>query len=51
MAQGDYLFFIDSDDYITDDCLQKLTDVVKNKPEVQVVKGNHFGSVGSDRCE
>ena len=46
MAQGDYLFFIDSDDYITDDCLQKLTDVVKNKPEVQVVKGNHFGSVG-----
>lgn len=46
MAQGDYLFFIDSDDYITDDCLQKLTDVVKNKPEVQVVKGNHVGNGG-----
>lgn len=46
MAQGDYLFFIDSDDYITDDCLQRLTDVVKKNPEVQVVKGNHVGNGG-----
>ena len=42
-ATGEFLFFIDSDDYITEDCLQKLTDVVKGHPEVQVVKGNHEG--------
>ena len=43
LAKGDYLLFIDSDDYITDDCIQKLTDVVQQNPEVEVVKGNHQG--------
>lgn len=47
-ASGEYLFFIDSDDYITDDCIQKLTDAVKIYPEVEVVKGNHRGKVQID---
>jgi len=42
-ATGKYLFFLDSDDYITDDCMRKQTDVVRACPEVQVVKGNHKG--------
>ena len=42
-ATGDYLLFVDSDDYLTDDCIRKLTDVVRAFPEVQVVKGNHIG--------
>lgn len=42
-ATGKYLFFLDSDDYITSDCIQKLVDVVNEYPEVQVVKGNHEG--------
>jgi len=45
LAKGDYFLFIDSDDYITDDCIQKLTDVVRQNPEVEVVKGNHQGRV------
>ena len=44
-ANGTYLFFVDSDDYITDNCLQLLYDVVKMYREVQIVKGNHIGRV------
>lgn len=47
-ATGDYLLFIDSDDFITDDCVSTLTNVVRQYPEVQVVKGNHVGRVGID---
>lgn len=45
LAKGDFLLFLDSDDYITDDCIQKLTDVVRQNPNVEVVKGNHQGRV------
>lgn len=30
-ATGDYIWFIDSDDYIDDDCLGKIIDIMKNK--------------------
>lgn len=42
-AKGDYLMFIDSDDYITDDCLEKLLHVIEQYPDVEVIKGNHMG--------
>lgn len=44
-ASGDYLFFLDSDDYITEDCMQILTDIVKSDPQIEVVRGNHIGRV------
>ncbi len=47
-ATGDYLFFIDSDDYIYDDCIEKLFDVIRKYPDVEVVKGNHSGSIVID---
>lgn len=42
IATGDYIFFLDSDDYISDDCIEKLMNVICEHPEVEVVKGNHL---------
>lgn len=42
VATGDYIFFLDSDDYISDDCIEKLMNVICEHPEVEVVKGNHI---------
>ena len=42
IAKGDYIFFLDSDDYISDDCIEKLMNVICEHPEVEVVKGNHL---------
>ena len=41
IAKGDYIFFLDSDDYISDDCIEKLMYAICENPEVEVVKGNH----------
>ncbi len=41
-ASGDYIFFLDSDDYISADCIEKLTNAINEHPEVEVVKGNHI---------
>lgn len=41
-ATGDYLFFLDSDDYISDDCIAKLINAICKHPEVEVVKGTHI---------
>lgn len=38
-ATGDYLFFLDSDDELTDDCMEKLTEPIK-KERYDVVIGN-----------
>lgn len=42
-ATGEFLMFVDSDDYITVDCIEKLTDPIKINPDLEVVKGNHIG--------
>lgn len=45
MASGDYLFFLDSDDYLLDDCLIKFYNVIKKYPDLECVKGNHVGRI------
>ena len=42
VATGDYIFFLDSDDYISDDCIAKLMNGIYEHPEAEVVKGCHF---------
>ena len=37
-AQGDYIFFLDSDDEITDDCIKKLSAVVEKDEEIEIVR-------------
>lgn len=42
IATGDYIFFLDSDDYISDDCIEKMVNLIHKHPEVDIVKGNHL---------
>ena len=39
-ASGDYIYFLDSDDYISDDCMAVLTEPLKNK-EYDMVIGDY----------
>lgn len=48
IATGDYLFFLDSDDYISDDCIEKLTNAICEHPEVEVVKGCHINNQNNE---
>ncbi len=38
-ASGDYLYFFDSDDEITPDCIEKLSRPVLNDPTIEMVEG------------
>lgn len=39
-AKGEFLYFLDSDDYITPDCIEKLISVVNDDPTIEMVQGN-----------
>lgn len=39
-AIGEYLYYLDSDDVITPDCIERLMEEVRKSPEVEMVQGN-----------
>ena len=39
-ATGDYIYFIDSDDFITTDCIETFVEVIKQYPDSDVVFGS-----------
>lgn len=39
-AKGEYIFFTDSDDYLTPDCLEKLTKCAEKYPDADIVYGS-----------
>ena len=39
---GDYIYFIDSDDEITEDCIEKMMAVVEKYPQVEMVQGRNM---------
>ena len=39
-ATGEYIFFLDSDDVITDDCIEKLMETASQDLSVEMVQGN-----------
>ena len=39
-AHGDYLFFLDSDDYISNDCIRTLYDIIADDSTINMVFGN-----------
>ena len=41
-AQGEYLYFLDSDDYISDDCIELLMEEMDRNRELQMVIGNYI---------
>ena len=40
LATGDYLYYIDSDDEMTEDCMEKLMAVASHDPSIEMVQGN-----------
>lgn len=46
-ASGDYVIFIDSDDYITDTCLEEMTNVLKKYPNVNLIQAGIKTTDGS----
>lgn len=45
-ATGDYLYFLDSDDVITPDCIETLTSLATKYPEAVFVQGNVLDNDG-----
>lgn len=39
-AKGDWLYFLDSDDYITPECISTLMGFVKKHPDIELVQGS-----------
>ena len=48
-AKGEYIYFLDSDDEITDDCIEKLTSPVMGDATIEMVMGNY--TIHSDGCK
>lgn len=42
VAQGDYLFFLDSDDWLPSGSISKFVSIINNYPHIDMVVGNHF---------
>lgn len=38
-AKGDYIFFLDSDDWISNDCIQKMVDAIEEEKGIEMVMG------------
>ena len=47
-AKGDYIYFLDSDDELMPDCIEKLTKPVLEDATIEMVMGNY--SICSDGC-
>lgn len=41
-ATGEYLYYLDSDDEITPDCLEKLVAVARANPDAEMISGNYI---------
>lgn len=42
IAKGDFLFFIDSDDWLPSNSISTFVSVIKGNPNVDLIVGNHF---------
>lgn len=46
-AKGEFVYFLDSDDYITPDCIESLVEVAKHFPKVEIVQGGIVNTQGT----
>ena len=46
-AKGEFVYFLDSDDYITPDCIESLVEVAKYFPKVEIVQGGIVNTKGT----
>ena len=50
-AKGDWLYFLDSDDYIIPDCISLMMECVEKHPDVEMVCGGFKATKGLEECE
>lgn len=48
-ASGDYLFYIDSDDDISPDCIEKMVSCVIEDEKIEMVQGNYLKICGEEK--
>ena len=41
-AKGDYIYYLDSDDEITADCIEKMMAIASQDPDIEMVQGNYI---------
>lgn len=46
-AKGEFVYFLDSDDYITPNCIESLVEVAKYFPKVEIVQGGIVNTKGT----
>lgn len=46
-AKGEFVYFLDSDDYVTPDCIESLVKVAKLFPNVEIVQGGIVNTKGA----
>lgn len=46
VAEGEYLYYLDSDDSITPDCIEKLVSIINDDPTIEMVQGNSLMKSG-----
>ena len=49
-ANGEFIIFVDTDDWITDDYLEKVGNAVKAEPDVDIVKFNFYRRFSNGDC-
>lgn len=42
LAKGEYIMFVDSDDWIPKDTISKFFSIMKNNPDIDLVAGNYY---------
>lgn len=47
-STGDYLYFLDSDDYIAPNCIEIMVSIVKEDDSIEMVQGNYLKINGDD---
>jgi len=48
-ASGDYVFYLDSDDEISPDCIEKMVQPILKDPTIEMVLGNHATYIQSEK--
>lgn len=47
-STGGYLYFLDSDDYITPNCIETMVSIVKEDDSIEMVQGNYLKITGDE---
>ena len=50
VASGEYIYYLDSDDDITSDCIASLLEIAEKDSQIEMVQGNYSTCCGEDIC-